>query len=90
MSDQSEKLHFEIFVAMNEEGDVEFGHTAEESRELLLQEHECNAIRIVAIGAAMARPRVELGPHVDIPDTVGATVEVDPIDGASPISGTEA
>lgn len=76
MTETREKLHFEIFIAMNEHGDVAFGHTAAEAKEILLDNYECACVRVVAIGATMTPPSVETGPHVEIPDAAGETVEV--------------
>lgn len=80
MTEKPEKLNFEIFIAMNEGGDVAFGTSANEAKELLVDNYESLAVRIVAIGVAMTPPAIETGPHVDIPDNAGETVEVEPVE----------
>jgi hypothetical protein len=73
---ETDKVHFEIFIAMNENGDVEFGHSAEEARETLLENYESNTIRSVVLLAKMTPPALEAGPEVEIPDNARETVEV--------------
>jgi hypothetical protein len=72
----TDKTHFEIFVAMNEEGDYEVAITEEEASERLFENQGGYQCRIVRIGGFMAGP-VLADAVIDIPDDAGETVQLE-------------
>jgi hypothetical protein len=76
MSDKPNKAHFEVFIAMNEEGDIEVGTDAEDAADRLSGNQGGYHCRIVRIGGFMTPPRLaEL--TVDIPDDAGETQSIE-------------
>jgi hypothetical protein len=72
----ADKTHFEIFLAMNEEGDYEVAITEAEASERLVENQGGYQCRIVRIGGFMARPSLAEA-LIEIPDDAGETVQLE-------------
>jgi hypothetical protein len=73
----TEKTHFEIFLAMNEEGDYEVATAEEEASERLVENQGGYQCRIVRIGGFMARPALVETAPIDIPDDAGEIHQIE-------------
>ena len=71
--------NFEIFVCMNEQGDIGLGRDAEKAFANLLNHYQSRVVRTVAIQVALARPVIEVA-AVDIAEDAGDTVQVKTVD----------
>jgi hypothetical protein len=68
--------NIEIFISMNEEGEVGIGTSAEDAATNLLDNHGAFAMRTVCLNVAMAKPEMQ-NVDVTVPDEAGSTVVVE-------------
>jgi hypothetical protein len=73
---ENTRMHFEAFIAMNEDGDFEVGSTEEDASERQAENCGGYQCRIVRIGGFMSAP-VLIETTVDIPDDAGKVVEIE-------------
>jgi hypothetical protein len=67
----------ELFIAMNEDGDTDYGPTVEQALGRLDKDFAGNLIRVVRVMVHMTPPTVEDCGDVIIPDAAGSKVKFD-------------
>jgi hypothetical protein len=75
--DDTPKLDRELFIAMNDSGETEYGSSMEQACRRLRHYYTSNMIRVVTVMVHMAPPAVENCGDVIIPDAAGSVTRFD-------------